>query len=1020
MVGTSIVGWLWGSFSVDNPTLNRFYSFHYLFPFILAALSLAHLAALHQYGSTNPLGITSQTDLVDFYPYYYVKDLVATLVLAAVAAWLVSFYPEALGHPDNNIPANPYSTPAHIVPEWYFCVPKPSLFRWHELLNITVFTIVLGVYLHEQVHKVSPIVCCKTLLPRGIGNIAFRSGEESGISQEGSGKKCTQVTFSMAKIMNLNHSHTIIPWILALLLVRGLVGDESLPESVKTLNTVHLCDISQILAQNSWSEVVFCSKSIILLRGPSLMALAPSKMAQRAGRAAEAALRPEAFGPLLVARGFTRGPLALDPRQIQMIRLQGSNLNIGETKGTLALPKERKHYGKRAFILENKKLLQEKQETQTKNTIDIIPSGRSQSGMVRLLELHQYASATNLGPGGQKPPALGPQYNHKLENLIDYIADPDTLKLAYELVKPKTVYKKPLVFTVALEKNNQNQINMLQMGKELLAGQFQFSAVRGPSLMDLRTSQKKKRVAKTETKDKVTLETISLRDKVVLKAVELVLSSVYESEPFFFKFVNRGPSLRGNLGLPKTFQSFDLNQTPDQGVRNLLKKVKYGFQGAQWFIKADLSECCDCLDGFTWRRDSELWIHIFSKRIACEKTLALLRSALKANFMPGCLIKGSSSFTETLKGKRTGLSPLMYNICLQPLDLFMEAFCNSLNNGFDPSPPKVAMAQRQSLMDHQRRPAADHPRAKGLHQNLPKTTNLSPITEHQTKIYKNRLPLKDLPEKAERDSLGFHNVRVGYVRYSHECLVSVHGSRSLAMKVKDKLLEFMETELHLPLEKSKTFNIQPSHKAVIFLGAEICSSVQKPTNLSDHDIMNRMGLSQHKMKNKTLGHPRWPTGNGRLLASNQKWPNRMDKNKQKESFIRTGRIKLLAPTTQILNHLVTLGFLKWNSNGTVLIPTALTRLQNLTHSDILGYYNRIIVDFLEYYSFAENRHSLASTVRLLHKSCARTLTLKHKLRFMSKAFKKFGRLMECPTSKAQLVTVPWAKKGSAKTKRPSN
>lgn len=120
LVGNSIVAWLWGGFAVDNPTLNRFYSFHYLMPFLLAALSLAHLAALHQYGSTNPLGINAQTDLVDFYPYFYVKDLVATLRLAAFAAFLVGFYPEVLGHPDNNIPANPYSTPAHIVPEWYF------------------------------------------------------------------------------------------------------------------------------------------------------------------------------------------------------------------------------------------------------------------------------------------------------------------------------------------------------------------------------------------------------------------------------------------------------------------------------------------------------------------------------------------------------------------------------------------------------------------------------------------------------------------------------------------------------------------------------------------------------------------------------------------------------------------------------------------------------------------------------------------------------------------------------------
>lgn len=120
VVGTSIVGWLWGGFAVDNPTQNRFYSFHYLFPFLQAAQSQVHLAALHQYGSTNPLGIQAQTDLVDFYPYFYSKDLGATLRLRMFATFQVAFYPEAQGHPDNNIPANPYATPAHIVPEWYF------------------------------------------------------------------------------------------------------------------------------------------------------------------------------------------------------------------------------------------------------------------------------------------------------------------------------------------------------------------------------------------------------------------------------------------------------------------------------------------------------------------------------------------------------------------------------------------------------------------------------------------------------------------------------------------------------------------------------------------------------------------------------------------------------------------------------------------------------------------------------------------------------------------------------------
>lgn len=120
VVGKQIVYWLWGGFSIDHPTLNRFYSFHYTLPFILAGLSIFHIAALHQYGSTNPLGINTQGSTIHFGTYFASKDLVAFLFLLLAFAILVFFYPELLGHPDNLLPANPYSTPAHIVPEWYF------------------------------------------------------------------------------------------------------------------------------------------------------------------------------------------------------------------------------------------------------------------------------------------------------------------------------------------------------------------------------------------------------------------------------------------------------------------------------------------------------------------------------------------------------------------------------------------------------------------------------------------------------------------------------------------------------------------------------------------------------------------------------------------------------------------------------------------------------------------------------------------------------------------------------------
>jgi len=120
VVGDTVVTWLWGGFSVDNATLNRFFSLHYLLPFIIAGASVVHLAALHQYGSNNPLGTNTTVDKVGLYPYFYVKDLVAWVAFALFFSIFVYFYPNMLGHPDNYIPANPMSTPAHIVPEWYF------------------------------------------------------------------------------------------------------------------------------------------------------------------------------------------------------------------------------------------------------------------------------------------------------------------------------------------------------------------------------------------------------------------------------------------------------------------------------------------------------------------------------------------------------------------------------------------------------------------------------------------------------------------------------------------------------------------------------------------------------------------------------------------------------------------------------------------------------------------------------------------------------------------------------------
>ena len=122
LVGESIVTFLWGGFSVDNPTLNRFFSLHYLMPFVIAGVVVLHIIALHRFGSNNPIGIDAKgpQDTISFHPYYTIKDMVGIAMFLLLLAVAVFFFPNAMGHPDNYIPANPMQTPAHIVPEWYF------------------------------------------------------------------------------------------------------------------------------------------------------------------------------------------------------------------------------------------------------------------------------------------------------------------------------------------------------------------------------------------------------------------------------------------------------------------------------------------------------------------------------------------------------------------------------------------------------------------------------------------------------------------------------------------------------------------------------------------------------------------------------------------------------------------------------------------------------------------------------------------------------------------------------------
>lgn len=118
-IGDDIAYWIWGGFSVANPTLNRFFSFHYILPFLVLGIIIVHLILLHLRGSTNPIGSSSIKDKIDFHPYFVIKDALSLFFFLTIYFFIIFYYPNILGHSDNYIMANPLVTPAHIVPEWY-------------------------------------------------------------------------------------------------------------------------------------------------------------------------------------------------------------------------------------------------------------------------------------------------------------------------------------------------------------------------------------------------------------------------------------------------------------------------------------------------------------------------------------------------------------------------------------------------------------------------------------------------------------------------------------------------------------------------------------------------------------------------------------------------------------------------------------------------------------------------------------------------------------------------------------
>lgn len=551
--------------------------------------------------------------------------------------------------------------------------------------------------------------------------------------------------------------------------------------------------------------------------------------------------------------------------------VQGSNPTNHMDNGTAGWPKGRKPYGYRVPIVGGVRMFStEGGQANGRSSVKMIikPTG---SDLLMALRNQNIS-------------------NNKIVNfnLIHIVSDLEILVLAYEMIKsnPGNMTKGPTETTL----DGTNLAKMLKVSNLLKAGKYSF----GPG--------RRVWIPKPGKKVKRPLGIRSPQEKIIQKALQLVLEAIYEPS-----FLECSHGFR-----------------PSRGTHTCMKILDQKFQGASWVIEADISQCFD-------RIDHKLLMKILSKRIGCQKTLALIKSALKAGYIDlGKWV--SSGRVGTPQGSI--LSPLLCNVYLHELDQYIMELKLALDKGKRRRPNPVYEFVRRRM----------------------RTCTKNDLND--VKTY--RLLRTIMRQTSSVDFIDPKFVRVQYVRYADDFVISIAGPRSLAREIQNKVQTFLRESLKLEMSNEKTHLTHFTHKPIQFLG---------------FSIPNRM-LAEKPVIRKITG-------------------------KRERTTI---RLSLHAPIREIVSHLAKKGFMKWNKDGIYCKGTALRRMINLDHATILKYYQSVIYGIINYYSFVDNRPMLAKVVYQLKCSCALTLALKYKLRHLSKAFRKFGGNLKDPETELQLKT----------------
>lgn len=480
--------------------------------------------------------------------------------------------------------------------------------------------------------------------------------------------------------------------------------------------------------------------------------------------------------------------------------------------------------------------------------------------------------------------------DHVNDKTIHIISDLDTLLLAYELIKSNEGN-----MTKGGSNETLDGINITwfeETSKKLKAGKFKFSKMR-------RTYIKKK-----DGKERP-LTISSPRDKIVQKAIQLVLEPAFE--PYFFE---------NSHGF-----------RPNRGCHTAIKQLRSWFHGITWVIEADIQSCYDSISHRTL-------LNIVGKKIKCSKTIALLKNGLE------CGIINLKNFSKTKHGTVQGsiLSPLLCNIYLHELDKKMYQIKGEFS-----SPPNYKRRKNPAYRKFQYQ--LEKANLAGAHE----------LDKRRILIEKRKLQSKDPFDSKYR--------KLFYIRYADDFVIGISGSYKNAESVLQCVQNFLDSSLGLELKGQKTRIVNFKKQQIEFLGTVI------------------YGISRIEKPCRTIKKKNWKTSIKQRI---------------------TPRIGLHAPIPNLLKRLHENGYCRKSKEG-IYSPTAIRRVVNFDHADIVMQYNSVIKSILNYYSFVDNYTRVGALVKLhLLRSCALTLALKYRLRKKSKIFKRFGSRLACPSSGVEI------------------